>query len=176
MPAPPWPPVTSWPRLAAWQRAAAIPAQYSENEDSPQKMIFDLRGPASIRVSSSQRAGPAASPYQLKPSDIPTGDSLPSLGGSPSAPPVVAEAQNVSPYSLPAESNPLQRRAPQRACMLRRRRPSMPLPSPPLSRLAPRTKNPAACRLATRRRRVKHFACWPRPAWLWTVAMSERLR
>ena len=93
--------------LASWQKAAAIPVEYGVNEDSPQKMVFDLTragiDPSQLRPA----AGPAASPYQLKPSDIPTGDSLPSLGGSPYAPPAIAAPQNVSPYSLPAESNPL---------------------------------------------------------------------
>ncbi len=93
--------------LAAWQKAAAIPAEYGVNEDAPQKMVFDLQRAGIDPSQLKPAAGPAASPYQLKPSDIPTGDSLPSLGGSPNAPPLVAAPQNVSPYSLPAESNPL---------------------------------------------------------------------
>jgi general secretion pathway protein D len=93
--------------LAAWQKAAAIPAEYGVNEDSPQKMAFDLTRAGIDPSQLKPAAGPATSPDQLKPSDIPPGDSLPSLGGSPYAPPALAAPQNVSPYSLPAESNPL---------------------------------------------------------------------
>ncbi len=93
--------------LAAWQKAAAIPAEYAVNEDSPQKMVFDLTRAGIDPSQLHPAASPAASPYQLKPSDIPTGDSLPSLASSPSALPAIAAPQNVSPYSLPADSNPL---------------------------------------------------------------------
>jgi general secretion pathway protein D len=91
--------------LAAWQKAAAIPAQYNQNEDSPQNMVFDLQR-AGIDPSRLQPAAGPASPYQLKPSEIPTGDSLPALGRSPALPSGAA-SQDVNPYSLPAESNPL---------------------------------------------------------------------
>jgi general secretion pathway protein D len=67
--------------LAAWQKAAAIPAQYQPGELSPQQVAAEL---AQAGFSPDQLVPAAAptSPYQLKPSDIAAGDSLPTLGGS----------------------------------------------------------------------------------------------
>jgi general secretion pathway protein D len=90
--------------LAAWQKAAAIPAQYQPGDLSPQQVAAEL---AQAGFSPEQLVPAAAptSPYQLKPSDIATGDSLPTLGGA--AMPAGAEASPVSPYQLPADNNPL---------------------------------------------------------------------
>ena len=93
--------------LAAWQKAAGIPAQYGPNEDSPQKVAFDLQragvDPSRLVPASAE----SASPYQLRPSDVPQATDLPTLGGSPYGPPAAAQTPNVNPYTLPAESNPL---------------------------------------------------------------------
>jgi general secretion pathway protein D len=93
--------------LAAWQKAAGLPAQYGPNEDSPQKVAFDLQragvDPSRLVPVSSE----PASPYQLRPMDVPPERELPTLGDSPYGPPAAAGKPEVNPYTLPAESNPL---------------------------------------------------------------------
>jgi general secretion pathway protein D len=90
--------------LAAWQKAAAIPAQYQPGDLSPQQVAAEL-AQAGFTPDQLVPASAPTSPYQLKPSDIAAGDSLPTLGGA--ALPAGAETSPVSPYQLPADNNPL---------------------------------------------------------------------
>jgi general secretion pathway protein D len=93
--------------LTAWQKAAALPAQYGPEEDSPQKLAFDLQR-AGVDPSRLQPASASpTSPYQLSPSQVAQDTNLPSLSTSPYAAPALIAGQPASPYELPAESNPL---------------------------------------------------------------------
>ena len=94
--------------LAAWQKAAALPAQFGPGEDSPQRLAADLQA-AGIDPSRLQPAAAnPASPYTLRPSDLPqTADRFPNLSG-PSGPPAAAlPPGGLNPYNLPADNNPL---------------------------------------------------------------------
>jgi general secretion pathway protein D len=94
--------------LAAWQKAAALPAQYGPNDDSPQKVAFDLQraGIDPSRLQPAAATTPTA-PYGLKPTDVQQPRDLPALGGSPYAPPAGVGQADVNPYTVPAQTDPL---------------------------------------------------------------------
>lgn len=94
--------------LAAWQKAAAISANYTPDEDSPQR-VADALMQAGVDPS---RLIPAntnpTSPYMLKPADMNSAaDRLPQFSANPNALPPAAVPGAVSPYNLPPETNPL---------------------------------------------------------------------
>jgi general secretion pathway protein D len=95
--------------LAAWQKAAAIQTSYVPTEDSPQRVADELVRAGIDPNNLKPALPPGASPFALRPTDIPAGaDRLPLLGGPPGAIPAGAAANsNPSPYNLPADTNPL---------------------------------------------------------------------
>ncbi|MEX2175482.1 MAG: hypothetical protein WD872_14055 [Pirellulaceae bacterium] len=93
--------------LAAWQKAAGMPAQYGLDEDSPQKVAFDLQRAGVDPSRLVPVAANPAAPFAMQPSDVSAYDRLPALGASPAQLPAGANAPTLNPYGLPAESNPL---------------------------------------------------------------------
>jgi general secretion pathway protein D len=92
--------------LAAWQKAAALPVQYGPNDDSPQKVAFDLQR-AGIDPSRLQPAATPGAPYAMRPTDVEQPRDLPALGGSPYAPPAGVGQAEANPYTVPEQTNPL---------------------------------------------------------------------
>lgn len=95
--------------IAAYQKALAQPVIFGPEEDSPQRLAAEM---ARTGIDVSQ-LGPApanpASPYTLRPSDIPPpANNLPLLPtGNNAAQTAQAAAGPNNPYNLPAETNPL---------------------------------------------------------------------
>ncbi len=93
--------------VAAYQKAVGQNAQFGPNEDSPQRLAADLQaiGVDVARLTAAP-ANPAASPYALRPSDIPTGDDrLPLLPQSNN--PAALPAGAPTPYNVQGGNNPL---------------------------------------------------------------------
>jgi general secretion pathway protein D len=98
--------------MTAYQKALAQPVIFGPEEDSPQRLAAEMAR-AGIDVS---QLAPAptnpASPYTLRPSDIPPPtESLPLLPAGPNAAAQAVMGQS-NPYNMPAETNPLIQAAP----------------------------------------------------------------